>query len=389
MAPRVLHVAQPVDGGTAVCAERIVADQRERGWEVAVACPGTGALPVALVRRGIPHLTWSARRAPGPWVVRETRELRALVDLARPDVVHLHSSKAALAGRLALRGAVPTIVSPHGWSWLAVGPALAGAARAWERFGARWTDLCVCVGPGEAGLAVEAGVPGPLEVVRNGVDLTRFRPVGAGGRRAARATLAIEPDTPVAVCVGRVCRQKGQDVALRAWPAVRAAVPRARLLLVGDPGPATVPAQPGVTTVGAVDDVRPWLAAADVVVLPSRWEGLSLALLETLACGRAVVASRIPGLADAVGEGAGALVPPEDEAALADAVTARLSDPDRCSAEGIAAAALAREFDLRHGLDHLAAVTAMVAAGPGRSPALRRTTGVDDRSPSAVRAAGW
>jgi glycosyltransferase involved in cell wall biosynthesis len=389
VAPRVLHVAQPVEGGTAVCAERIVADQRKRGWEVAVACPGTGALPVALVRRGIPHLTWSARRAPGPWVVREIRDLRALMDLARPDVVHLHSSKAALAGRLAIRGAVPTIVSPHGWSWLAVGPALAGAARAWERFGARWTDLCVCVGPGEAGLAVEAGVPGPLEVVRNGVDLTRFRPAGPAARRTARAALLLGPDEPLAVCVGRVCRQKGQDVALRAWPAVRAAVPGARLLLVGDPGAAAVPRQPGIEVVGAVADVRPWLAAADVVVLPSRWEGLSLALLEALATGRAVVASGVPGLADAVGEGTGALVPPDDEAALAAAVAARLSDPDRCSAEGVEAAAVAREFDLRHGLDHLAAVTAVVAAGAGRSPALRRTTGVVDRSPSAVRTAGW
>ncbi|NMO92389.1 glycosyltransferase [Actinomycetospora sp. TBRC 11914] len=389
MVPRVLHVAQPVEGGVAVAVEQVAADQRARGWQVAVACPGTGSLPVALLRRGVPHLVWPARRAPGLRTVAEIRSLRRIVDLARPDVLHLHSSKASLAGRLAVRGAVPTLVSPHGWSWLAGGPVLATAARAWERHGARWTDLCVCVGPGEAGLAVEAAIPGALAVVRNGVDLTRYRPAGPAARRAARAALALGPDDPVAVCVGRVCRQKGQDVAVRAWPAVRAAVPGARLVLVGERHDTVGPAEAGIAAVGEVGDVRTWLAAADVVVLPSRWEGLSLALLEALATGRPVVASRVPGLADAVGEGTGALVPPEDEAALASAVVARLHDPRRRVAEGAAAAAHARDFDLRHALDHLAAVTAAAASSGARSTDLRRTTGVDDRGPSAVRAAGW
>ncbi len=387
--PRVLHVAQPVEGGVAISVARIAADQRRRGWKVAVVCPGAGTLPAAIVHDEIPHLVWPARRAPGPWVLGETRRLEAIVGLARPDVVHLHSAKAALAGRLAVRGAVPTLVTPHGWSWLAAGPVLARVARAWERHGARWTDLCVCVGPGEAGLAVEAGVRAPLEVVRNGVDLTRFRPAAPAERSVARAALGLRPDEPVAVCVGRVCRQKGQDVALRAWPRVRAAVPGARLLVVGDPGAGPVVAGPGVVGVGAVADVRPWLVAADVVVLPSRWEGLSLALLEALAVGRPVVATRVPGLADAVGVGTGALVAPDDEAGFAAAVVARLADPARCAAEGAAAAEHARRFDLRHTLDHLAAVTAAVAGRPARSPELRRANGVVARSPWAARTAGW
>ncbi len=385
---RVLHVTQPVEGGVAVAVEQDVVDQRRRGWKVAVACPGVGTLPAALVRHGVPQLVWPTRRAPGPWSVTEVRRLRAIVDIARPDVVHLHSSKAALAGRLAIRGTVPTIVQPHGWSWLAVGPRLADATRAWERHAARWTDVCVCVGPGEAALAVEAGVPGPREVVRNGVDVTRYRFAGPAERRAARAALGVGHDEPVAVCVGRVCRQKGQDVALRAWPAVRAAVPGARLFLVGDPGDGTI-SGPGVVRIGAVADVRPWVMAADLVVLPSRWEGLSLASLEALAMGRPVVASRVPGLIDAVGTGTGALVPPEDEVALASAVVARLTDPDRCAAEGAAAAAHALDFDLRHTLEHLATLSVAVASGRLRSPDLRRGVGVDDRGRVVPRVAGW
>jgi len=113
----------------------------------------------------------------------------------------------------------------------------------------------------------------------------------------------------------------------------------------------------------AVCDVRPWYVAADVVVLPSRWEGLSLILLEAMASGRSVVVSDIAGLAEAVPYRAGARVGVGDVTALADAVTRRLRDPEVAAAEGRFAASYVRaEFDCRITLDHLAAIT-LVAAG--------------------------
>ena len=115
---------------------------------------------------------------------------------------------------------------------------------------------------------------------------------------------------------------------------------------------------------GAVDDVRDWLAAADVVVLPSRWEGLSLAVLEALATGRAVVVNDVPGLGEVVPASAGARVPPGDIAALAAAVADRLTDPSLVRAEGTAAARHARRFDRRHTFERLAAETAALAGQP-------------------------
>jgi glycosyltransferase involved in cell wall biosynthesis len=113
--------------------------------------------------------------------------------------------------------------------------------------------------------------------------------------------------------------------------------------------------------------VRPWLIAADVVVLPSRWEGLSFAVLEALAIGRSVVVSDIPGLAEAVGPGTGERVPPADPAALADALAERLLDPALTAAEGAAAAAHATAFDQRLTFDRLAAETvALVTAARSR-----------------------
>ena len=359
---RVLHVAQPVDGGVAAYVLAACADQIARGWRVAVACPDGGRLAGDLATAGIPRVPWTAGRNPGPASVAEARRLAGIVEQRRPDALHLHAAKAGLAGRLRtrLRRRLPTVFQPHGWSWLAVEGGLRAATLAWERAAARWTDLFVCVGAAEAEAGREQGVPGRYTVVRNGVDLRRFTVADDAARAAARHALGLDPVAPLAVCVGRVTRQKGQDVLLAAWPLVRADIPTARLALVGDGDQlaalSATPA-PGVTFAGAVADVRSWLAAADLVVLPSRWDGLPLTVLEAFASGRPVVASRVPGLAEVVPTPVGALVPPDDPAALGDALARRLRDPEMCRTEGRAAALHAARFDLRRTFDRLADAT--------------------------------
>jgi glycosyltransferase involved in cell wall biosynthesis len=365
----VLHVAQPTDAGVAGYVAAAAADQQARGWRVTVASPDGGRLADDLAAAGVRWLHWPARRSPGPSALGEAARLRRLVAAADPQVVHLHSAKAGLAGRLALRGRLPTLFQPHGWSWLAVTGPVAAASTAWERAAARWTDLFVCVGDGEAAQGAERRVPGRYEVVRNGVDLTRFRPADAGGRAHARARLGITPGVPLVACVGRLTRQKGQDVLLAAWPRVSAAVPAAELALVGDGdlAAALLPGAPaGVRFAGTAADVRPWYAAADVVVLPSRWEGLSLTALEAMAAGRPVVASRIPGIAEVVPADAGLLVPPDDPYALAGALVRVLSEPGLTEAAGRAAAAhAAAGFDVRETFDRLAGLTAQAAGLTG------------------------
>lgn len=369
----VLHVAQPTDGGVAAYVAAASADQMSRGWTVAVACPSDGRLAAELAAREIPWLDWPAGRAPGRRSVAEAVRLRSLIARVRPRVVHLHSSKAGLAGRLAIRGWLPTVFQPHGWSWLAADGAMAAAALRWERAAARWTDLLVCVGDGEAGLGRSHGVRACYAVVRNGVDLTRFGPAGET-KVASRAAIGADLAAPLAVCVGRVTRQKGQDVLLAAWPQVLARCPDAELCVVGNGDLLSgLRAQsPAGVRFAMTDDVRPWYAAADVVVLPSRWEGLSLTLLEALASGRPVVASAVPGLAEAVPSGAGALVPPEDPSALATEIARRLTDPAMVLSEAAAAASQAVEFDVRHTFDRLAAVTEQVAWRRHQAPLARQ-----------------
>lgn len=344
---RVLHVAQPVDAGVARVLVDLVHDQLGCGWEVWVACPPGGWLPSAAEAAGARVVSWPASRQPGPRLVREVRTLSAVVRSIDPTVVHLHSAKAGLAGRLAIRGRRTTVFQPHAWSFLAAGGVLGAISRTWERWATRWTDLVVAVSAAEASRGVAAGVSAPVVVTPNGVDLQRWRP---RDRARARAELGLEPG-PLALCAGRIAHQKGQDVLVRAWPLIRTRVPGARLVLVGDgPERQNLMAMGGVGVElhGSVDDLAPWYAAADVVVLPSRWEGMALVPLEAMASGRPVVATDVDGVREALGAEAGAVVPAGALEELVAAVSLRLADPVLCAAEGRAARARAVEqFDVR------------------------------------------
>ncbi|MFD8232586.1 glycosyltransferase [Streptomyces sp. NPDC059696] len=328
--PRVLHVTQPVDGGVARVVTDLAAAQLAAGLHVTVACPDS-PLSARLVALGADVRPWAATRSPGPSLVGEARRLARVVRDVRPVLVHAHSAKAGLAGRLAVRGRIPTVFQPHAWSFEAVGGVTAALARGWERRGARWAARVVCVSEAERRLGAEAGVRGRWSVVPNGIDVERFRP---GDADAVRAGLLPDGDRggPLVVCVGRLCRQKGQDVLLSAWESVVRRVPGARLVLVGDgPEHARLRAlAPGsVLFAGDVGDVVPWYRAADLVVLPSRWEGMALAPLEAMACGRPVVVTDVGGARESLPPDLvpHCLVPADAPAALAAAVAGLLLDP--------------------------------------------------------------
>jgi glycosyltransferase involved in cell wall biosynthesis len=337
--PSVLHVVQPVDYGVPQVASALVRDQAARGWGVAVACPEGSDLASVATEVGARHLRWEATRSPGPASLGETRRLARIVAAAGPDLVHLHSAKAGLAGRLAIRGRRPTVFQPHAWSFEAVTGPLRTATVAWERTAARWAHAIACVSSDEQRSGEQAGVRGRYAVVPNGVDLDRYEPATDADRAAARRDLGLG-DEPLAVLPARIFQQKGQDVLLRAWPRVLEQVPAARLALVGD-GPERAALEaldvPGVQFAGATGDVGPWLAAATVVVLPSRWEaGLSLGAMEAMARARSVVATDVWGTRDGLGDGGGAVVPVGAEEPLAAALAERLADPERADAEGAA-----------------------------------------------------
>ncbi|MGD0265461.1 MAG: glycosyltransferase family 4 protein [Candidatus Methylomirabilota bacterium] len=191
--------------------------------------------------------------------------------------------------------------------------------------------------------------------IPNGVDQIRFAP--APNPEVASRQMGFGPET--VLFLGRLDAQKGLDVALDAWALVAARRPAARLLLAGD-GPARTALEEkarelGLTGrarfLGTRPDPERLLQACQILVLPSRSEGMSNALLEAMATGLACVASRIGGNTDLVEHGVtGLLTPPGDAASLADALCALLEDKVLRGRLGTAARAAAVA---RYGMDRV------------------------------------
>lgn len=336
---RVLHVSQPIEDGVATVVSSLARQQVAHGWDVHVACPPQGWLAEQVSAAGAHQVDWAATRQPGRHTPGEIASLARVMRAVRPQVVHLHSSKAGLAGRLAIRGKVPTVFSPHAWSFFHVGGPVGRAALGWERLGARWADVVLCGSEEERQAGVDAGIHANFRVIPNSSQIDSMGITQA----KARADLGLDPEAPVAVCFGRYAHQKGQDVLLAGWPQVAAAVPQAQLVLVG-----SGPEEAHLRELAGADvrfspardreDVVRWILAADVLAFPSRWETMSLAVLEALELGRAVVVSDCGGMREALAGGPGTMVAKDSPQLLADALVPYLADRKLAEETGRAAA---------------------------------------------------
>jgi glycosyltransferase involved in cell wall biosynthesis len=298
--------------------------------------PGEGELWTEARERGL--RTWhlpALQRAVDP-----AADLAAFVALyrriraGRYDIVHTHISKAGILGRLAARCAgVPVVIHTYHGQVEELGGRTCRSRffRYCERRAARWTDLIVANSHDTARqcLARGIGTLSQYQVIHNGIDLAPFLDYGAAG------PLPGIEGGPLLGTVGSLTPEKGLAVLMQAAASWVGRYPRLRICMVGD-GVLRVPLGElarrlelgdRVVFPGIQRDVRPWLAAFDLLLMPSLHEGMGIALLEAMAMGKPVVASRTGGIPEVVVDGqTGLLVPPGDPEALAAAVDRLLRD---------------------------------------------------------------
>jgi len=303
-----------------------------------------------------------------PALLRETNPVAdpvALTDLARRfrrgryDIVHTHSSKAGILGRVAARIArVPCVVhTAHGWGFH---PGQRGAVRrTYERVERAAADLAhalVVVTPLDREKALELGIgrPAQYEVIRSGIDVARFASP-TRSREETRRALGIPAGSVVVGSVMRLALQKAPDLLVEAFAPLAREHPELRLLLVGD-GPLRTALETRVSALGLEGqvvlpglrrDVPELLAAMDVFALSSRWEGLPRVLPQAMAASLPIVATAADGSAEAVRDGEnGLLVPSGDVGALSAAIGRLVADRDLRERMGAAGHARAAEFDV-------------------------------------------
>jgi glycosyltransferase involved in cell wall biosynthesis len=326
-------------------------DRREFEHDVAYLLPGKNHLVDALEREGARAFCLDVRReADLRWAFR----LRRLLREGRYDVLHVHSPYAAGVGRLVVRSLPrrvrPAVVSTEHNLW--------GSFRVMSR-----VVNAATLPLGDAWLAVSTPVRdsmpgfirGRVEVLVNGVRVERFRQPESQ-RLAVRDELSIGPAEVAVFTVANLRRQKAYPDLLRAAARALEQQPQLRFFAVGQ-GPLReeleqLHAELGLGDrfrfLGYRDDVARLLAGADLVAMASTFEGFPLAVMESLAAGVPVVATRVGGVPDAVTDGVeGCLVEAGDVDALAGAIVELASDPDRRAAMARAARERGAGFDVR------------------------------------------
>jgi glycosyltransferase involved in cell wall biosynthesis len=319
--------------------------------------PGLLTRLPALVRPLSPWLDWRA-----------LHQLTSLFRQRRPDIVHTHSGKAGVLGRLAARRAgVPVIVHTiHGPSFGAFQGPLANALfRSAERRAGRVTTHFVVVAHAMAEQYLAAGIGHPAQYTRvlSGFDLAPF--LEAKPDPALRARLGLAPDNLVVGKVARLFKLKGHDDLLAVAPALVRACPRLRFLLVGDGvWRQRFEAQARQLGLGqhfvfvglvAPTDVPRYLGLMDVLVHLSRREGLARALPQALAAGKPVVAFDCDGAREVCFDGeTGLLLSPGDRVGLQERLLRLAQDPALRARLGSQGRAFVREaFSIERMVDQL------------------------------------
>jgi glycosyltransferase involved in cell wall biosynthesis len=272
---------------------------------------GYGLDPAIEAAVKVAHVPMARRIAP-------LRDIRALAELKRLlaagnfQVMHSVAPKAGLLGVMAAYSVgVPVRIHTYqGEVWASRRGPLRGLLKAFDRIVGAFASHVLVVSRGEqAFLEAEEILPPKRSTVLGagsiaGVDLARFRP-DADRRAAVRRELGLANEDLVVMYVGRVTRDKGVLDLARAFRSLSRRHPQARLVMVGpdEGGLARRLRRAGAHLVGNTPEPERYLAAADIVCLPSYREGFGVALIEAGACAVPVLASRLYGTQDAVVEG--------------------------------------------------------------------------------------
>ncbi len=324
------------------------------------------------------------------YAVRASELLSAAIHVAAHgrafDVVHAHCLSATSVGAIATAQAigVPVIILPClGGAGGDLRKMLHGPAGRLVSRLLRRVDRFAVLDQTIADDLIAIGVaPEQLAFVKNGVDLTRFRPASTAEREELRARLGL-PAGPLALFVGQLIERKGVKHLLEAWRTVTPSVKDATLLFVGGgPDAARVEreaAAPGsrVRVLGVRTDVPELMRAANVLVLPSHNESFGNVIIEAMASGIPVIVGRT-GVARslAIDGRAGCVVDAAQPAEIACALRDIFSSPSRGAALGARGRTLVQPYDFRQVAgEYLALYESMIAAKGSWSPAQGREGG--------------
>lgn len=314
---RILHITETPLGGVTSCLDELVRSQITHDVDsVEVILPEVNLLELGQIKSPKLQLTTFAHRRGSPGTL--SRILYLTVSRAwatRPDIIHVHSSIAGGLVRLCrplLPRGTRLVYCPHGWSFSRDSSTLAHRVTAFtERALSSLCDRIICVSPYERREALSIGVADPrMVVIDNGISTRGNQPQRPGERNRNKKVIAF---------AGRFDQQKGFDTYVEV---MRRLGDEAEGIAIGGAVLSSndipdLPSNIQLTGWQPRDRVFELYAQADLLLVPSRWEGFGLVAVEAMQARTAVFASRIGGLQDIVVDGeTGCLFEPNDVEAI-------------------------------------------------------------------------
>jgi glycosyltransferase involved in cell wall biosynthesis len=300
------------------------------------------------------------------------------LESAGTDLVHTHSSKAGLVGRLAARRlGLPVVHSVHGWSFNDhMNPALRSAVVASERLAARHTDAIVVEATPDLAKGLDAGIGhrGQYHLIRNGIDLRSLTHHPDAGARL-RHELGLGADTALVGTIGRLAEQKDPLAMVEMVGLLVAEGLDIHFVWVGD-GVLREATERAIAAAGLEGrfhlqgvrrDIDAVLSAFDVFALSSRWEGLPRTVTEAMVVGAPVAATAVDGCVEIITDGVdGLLVPPGRPPELAAAVRRLLTEPGLAASVADEARIRVQAWDRTVMLEQIGELYEQVAASHAR-----------------------
>lgn len=246
--------------------------------------------------------------------LRSIKDLKKVIKEIKPDIVYLHSSKAGGIGRLALwfNKKIKVIYNAHGWYFNAqISEKKKKIYILMEKILAKHTDMIVNISKDEYESAVKNKIA-PKEkmcIIENGIDFSKFKDSDKY-REITREKYNINKDEVVIGVVGRLTEQKDPMTSVKAFKLINENYSNTKLMFVGsgelERDVIHYAKENGiydkVIITGWVNDVEKYIPAFDIAILPSKWEGFGLVLVEYMACNKPIVASNVGGIKDIIND---------------------------------------------------------------------------------------
>lgn len=269
-------------------------------------------------------------------------KLRKLIKKIKPDVVYLHSSKAGAIGRLALlfNFKVKILYNAHGWYFNAqISDKKKKFFALIEKILAFKTDKIINISQSEydSALKYKISTENKMTIIENGIDFSKFDNSDIY-REETRQKYNINKDNIVIGVVGRLSEQKDPMISVQAFKRIKEKYPDTKLLMVGSGELEKDVMQyakenkieKDVIITGWVNCVEKYIPAFDIAILPSKWEGFGLVIIEYMACNKLIVASNVGGITNIINDGKnGFLIQSGDAKALVQKIEYVINNYDK------------------------------------------------------------